>query len=72
MPAVIAPTGAGMIHAQVLQLLRGVSEKAPIAAFTLVEFKPDADLNGIGARTAGQLLATAIGLIARSIAKSKA
>lgn len=72
MPAVIAPTGAGMIHAQVLQLLRGVSEKAPIAAFTLVEFKPDADLNGIGARTAGQLLATAIGLIAHSIAKSKA
>ncbi len=70
MPAVIAPTGAGLTHAQVLQLLRGVSAKAPVAAFALVEFKPDADLHGIGARTAGQLLATSVGLIARSLAKS--
>lgn len=72
MPAVIAPTGAGLTHAQVLQLLRGVSAKAPVAAFALVEFKPDADLHGIGAQTAGQLLATSVGLIARSLAKSRA
>lgn len=71
MPAVIAPTGAGLTHAQVLQLLRGVAAKAPIAGFALVEFKPDADFQGIGARTAGQLLATSIGLIAQSFAKSR-
>ena len=66
MPAVIAPTGAGLTHAQVLELLRGVAARAPIAAFTLVEFKADADIEGIGARTAGQILTTALGVIARS------
>lgn len=66
MPAVIAPTGAGLSHAQVLELLRGVAERAPIAAFDLVEFKPDADLHGIGARTAAEILVTSMGLIARS------
>ena len=70
MPAVIAPTGGGLTHAQVLHLLRGVAQKAPIAAFALVEFKPNADLHGIGARTAGQLLATSLGLIAESRAKA--
>lgn len=68
MPAVIAPTGGGLSHAQVLTLLRGVANRAPIAGFTLVEFKPDADIHGIGARTAGQILTTAIGLIAQGIA----
>lgn len=69
MPAVIAPTGAGLSHAQVLHLLRGVAAKVPIAGFALVEFKADADLHGIGARTAGQILATALGLIAQSTAR---
>lgn len=66
MPAVIAPTGGGLTHAQVLELLRSVAAKVPIAGFALVEFKADADLHGIGARTAGQILATALGLIAQS------
>ena len=69
MPAVIAPTGGGLTHAQVLTLLRGVAARAPIAGFTLVEFKADADLHGIGARTAGQILTTALGLIAQGIAE---
>jgi agmatinase len=72
MPAVIAPTGGGLTHAQVLTLLRGVAARAPIAGVTLVEFKPDADIVGIGARTAGQILATMLGLIARQIADRRA
>lgn len=72
MPAVIAPTGGGLTHAQVLQLLAGVAAKAPIAGFALVEFKADADVQGIGARTAGQILATSLGLIAQSLAGSGA
>ncbi len=63
MPAVIAPTGGGLTHAQVLALLRAAAARAPIAAFALVEFMPEADRDGIGARTAGQLLASVLGLI---------
>eukprot|EP00933_Yihiella_yeosuensis_P005261 TRINITY_DN109746_c0_g1_i1.p2 TRINITY_DN109746_c0_g1~~TRINITY_DN109746_c0_g1_i1.p2 ORF type:complete len:316 (-),score=-19.32 TRINITY_DN109746_c0_g1_i1:1457-2404(-) len=68
MPAVIAATGGGLTHAQVLQLLRGLAARCPIAGFDLVEFMPEADQAGIGARTAGQILATVLGLIARQVA----
>ena len=63
MPAVIAPTAGGLSYMQVLRLLKDVAGHARIAGFDLVEFKPDADLHGIGARTAGQLLTSVLGLI---------
>lgn len=65
MPAVIAPTAGGLTYAQALELIEAVAAKARIAAFDLVEFMPAADINGLGARTAGQLAAAVIGLIAR-------
>ncbi|MEO0390492.1 MAG: arginase family protein [Pseudomonadota bacterium] len=64
MPAVIAPTAGGLGHWDVIRLIQGVAAKARIAGFALVEFKKDADLHGIGARTAAQILASAIGIIA--------
>ncbi|MEO0937016.1 MAG: arginase family protein [Pseudomonadota bacterium] len=64
MPAVIAPTAGGLGHWDVVRLVQGVAAKARIAGFAMVEFKPDADVNGIGARTAAQLLTTVIGIIA--------
>ena len=63
MPAVIAPTGGGLTHAQALALLKGAAALAPIAAFDLVEFMPEADRDGVGARTAGQVLTSVLGLI---------
>ncbi|MCR9126069.1 MAG: arginase family protein [Rhodobacteraceae bacterium] len=68
MPAVIAPTGAGLTHDAVLRLLRGVAARARIAGFAMVEFMPAADDAGRGARTAAQLLTTAVGLIGRQAA----
>lgn len=63
MPAVIAPTAGGLSYAQVLELVRAVAARARIASFDMVEFMPQADRDGIGARTAAQLLASVLGLI---------
>ncbi|HBS50902.1 MAG TPA: arginase [Rhodobacteraceae bacterium] len=71
MPAVIAPTGGGLTHAQVLALLRGVAARARIAGLDMVEFMAEADREGQGARTAAQLLASALGLIGGQAAEMR-
>ncbi|MEX0309161.1 MAG: arginase family protein, partial [Tateyamaria sp.] len=65
MPAVIAPTAGGLTYAQVMAVLRIVADRARIAGFDMVEFMPEADRDGIGARTAAQLLTSVLGLIGR-------
>lgn len=71
MPAVIAPTAGGLGYAQALALIRGVAARARIAGFELVEFKPDADRDGTGARTAAQLLTSVLGLVSRQMAEMR-
>ncbi|MCU9838084.1 arginase family protein [Ruegeria sp. WL0004] len=70
MPAVIAPTAGGLTYAQALRLIRGVSKRARIAGFDLVEFMPSNDRDGVGAVLAAQLLTTVLGLIGRQVAAS--
>lgn len=65
MPAVIAPTAGGLTYAQALDLIRAVSGKARIAGMDMVEFMPENDRDGTGARTAAQLLTSVLGLIGR-------
>lgn len=65
MPAVVAPTSGGLTYREALALIRGVAGKAVLAGFDLVEFMPERDRDGVGARTAAQLLTTVIGLIGR-------
>jgi agmatinase len=66
MPAVIgrAPGGLGFWHA--FELIAGVTQRARIAAFDLVEFMPARDVSDLGALTAGRILADVIGLLARA------
>lgn len=71
MPAVIAPTAGGLSYGQALSLIRGVAGRARIAGFDLVEFMPDADRDGIGARTAAQLLVSVLGLVGRQVAAGR-
>lgn len=71
MPAVIAPTAGGLNYGQALQLIKGVAGKARIVGFDLVEFMADQDANSAGARTAGQLLATVLGIIGRQVAERR-
>jgi len=70
MPAVIAPTAGGLSYGQVLGLIRAVAARAQIAAFDMVEFMPARDRDGVGARTAAQLLASVLGLIGGQCARA--
>ena len=65
MPGVIGRTAGGMSYWQVVELVAGVAVKARIAGFGMVEFMPERDVDGMGALTAAQLLATCIGIVAR-------
>jgi agmatinase len=65
MPAVIGRTAGGLTYWQVLELIAGVSERARIAGFDMVEFMPSRDVDGQGATVAAQLLAAVMGIIAR-------
>ncbi len=65
MPGVIMRTPGGMDYWQVVGLLQGIAAKARIAGFDLVEFVPARDVDGLGALTAAQILANAMGLILR-------
>jgi len=65
MPAVIGRTAGGLSYWQVLELVAGVAEKSRIAAFDMVEFMPDRDVDGLGAMLAAQLLAAVMGIVAR-------
>ena len=65
MPAAIGRTTGGLGYWQVMELIGAVAEKGRIAAFDMVEFMPERDIDGLGAMTAAQLLAGVIGIIAR-------
>jgi agmatinase len=65
MPAVIGRAPGGLSYWQIVELLEGAATKARIAGLALVEFMPERDIDGIGALTAGRIVATALGLIAR-------
>lgn len=65
MPAVIGRTAGGLSYWQLLELIGGVSERAAIAGFDMVEFMPDRDVDGLGAMLGAQLLAGVLGILVR-------
>jgi agmatinase len=64
-PGVIGPAPVGLSYWQTVELLRGAAQRARIAAFDIVEFMPERDIQQQGALAAARLVANAIGLIAR-------
>jgi len=64
MPGVIGRAPGGLSYTQAIELLHAIARKARIAAFDLVEFMPERDIDGIGALTAGRLIINAFGAIA--------
>ncbi len=64
-PGVIGRAPGGLGYWQTVELLQGVAEKARIAAFAIVEFMPERDIDDIGALAAARLLCNAMGLVAR-------
>ena len=72
MPGVIGRAPGGLGYWDVIELLDGIAAKAEIAGMAIVEFMPERDVDGIGALTAGRIVATAMGLIARQHRGSEA
>jgi agmatinase len=64
-PGVIGRAPGGLTYWNVVDLLHGISTKGSIAGFTLVEFMPDSDVDGIGALNNAQIICNVLGLVAR-------
>ncbi|MBB4590467.1 arginase family enzyme [Rhizobium leguminosarum] len=67
MPGVAARTPGGLTYTQVIDLISGVTNRAWIAGFDLVEFYPSADIDGISALTAARIVVNAIGSVVRQV-----
>ncbi len=65
LPAVIGPAPGGLTYWQVVELITAVAERATIVAMGCVELVPTRDRDGLSALTAGRIVATTIGAIAR-------
>jgi agmatinase len=56
MPSVIARTPGGLGYWDVIELLDGVAGKARLVGFEMAEFVAEADIDGLGALTAGRIV----------------
>jgi agmatinase len=65
-PGVLGRTPGGLGFGDAVTLLNGVAERAPIIGFNIVEFVPEADIDGLGTRTVCRLAMLGAGLLARS------
>jgi agmatinase len=66
MQAVLAPTPGGLQYYEILDLIAGLTGKAQIVGFDMIELVPERDLTGNCAYVAGRIIAHAIGRIARA------
>lgn len=65
MPAVAYPSPGGLTYTQIIDLIACVAEKGRIAGFSLVEFVPRKDRDGLAAFLAARLLCNVIGRLKR-------
>ena len=66
-PAVLARTPGGLNYSQMLDLFRGAAERGRICGINVIEFLPEADIDGMGGLTVTRLMAAMIGLLARQV-----
>lgn len=66
MPAVMSPTPGGLTYRQVIDLIAGVTGKAKLVAFDLMEFVPQRDKTGYAAYVAARIIWQVIGRLANS------
>ena len=64
MPAVMSPTPGGLTYRQAIDLIAGVTGKAKLVAFDLIEFVPGRDKTGYAAYVAARLIWHVIGRLA--------
>ncbi len=66
MPAVNTPVPGGLSYPQIVDLLHGLTKKANVCGFNLVEFVPEKDTGGLSALTVTRIVFNMIGALARS------
>ncbi len=66
MPAVAGPAPGGVTYHQVRKLIQGLAAKTRVLGMDIVEITPKADVNGITALTAGNLIINMIGSAVRA------
>ena len=64
-PNTIGRVPGGLSYFQVLNLIKGVAQKAKIEAMDFTEIMPEVDIDGIGGLTVSRLIASTMGIIAR-------
>ena len=65
-PAVAGPAPGGVTYHQVRKLIQGLAAKTRVLGMDIVEITPKADVNGITALTAGNMIINMIGSAARA------
>ena len=66
MPAVAAPTPGGLTYTQMIELVAAVAARAQIVGFSMVEFVPGKDTNGLAGLTAARILCNVVGAIGKA------
>ncbi|MYJ51598.1 MAG: arginase, partial [Gammaproteobacteria bacterium] len=64
-PNTIGRTPGGLGYQHALDLIKGVADKAKIAAVNFAEIFPEADIDGQGGMTVSRLVAATMGIVAR-------
>ena len=64
-PGVIGRAPGGLTYWQVVELIHGIAGKATIAAFDVVEYMPDVDVDSIGALNNARIICNVLGLVSR-------
>jgi len=62
----LAPMPGGQSYRQVVDFLHGLTKKANVCGFNLVELMPEKDINGFSALTAARIIFNMIGALVRS------
>ena len=70
-PGVIGRTPGGLSYLQTLDLIRGAAARGRIAAMNVVEYVPEADVDGLGALAVSRLIAATMGVLARQDIKDR-
>ena len=66
MPAVAAPTPGGLTYTQMIEIVAAVAARAQIVGFSMVEFVPGKDTNGLAGLTAARILCNVVGAIGKA------
>jgi len=66
MPGVCSPSPGGLDYYEMIDLMRGIQEKAGLAGLNLVEYVPNKDINQMGEITAMRIIWNFIGAMAKA------